>query len=300
MVFVDLMLPLVLLLCAGGLANRSLQVEARPLSRLTLYVLSPALVFNSLARSQLTGWELLGLSAGTILLILGLSVLVSLASPLWRSDARLTSALKLGAVFMNVGNYGLPIILGTCGPQGLERAVVIVVVHQVLMFSLAVYFAARSHLGAWHSLGQVLRMPTAYAALLALGWRYLPFSPPNFLMQTVGLLAQASLPVFLLLLGVQLASVLYSRRWGLLGFGSMIKLVAAPILAALLSRWLHLDILSGRVLILAAAAPSAIVTTMLAIEFDAEPELVSSLTLTTTVLSLLTVPLVVQSLGLVP
>jgi hypothetical protein len=298
-VYANLMLPLVLLLFAGVISRRSLLVEAKPLSKLTLYILSPALVFNSLVRSSLTGQELLGLALGTLLLILSLALVVSILGFLFRWDARLCSALKLGSVFMNVGNYSLPIILSTCGQEGLQRAVVIVVVHQVLMFSLAVYFAARSHLGAWRSVGQVFRMPTAYAAILALCWRYLPIGPPAFLMQAVGLLAQASLPVFLLLLGIQLSSILFSRRWAILGLGSFVKLAIAPLLAYLLSEWIGLDAASGRVLILAAAAPTAIVTTMLAIEFDAEPELVSSLALTTTLLSLLSVPVVVHVLGLV-
>lgn len=298
MIFVDLMLPLVLLLIAGVILHRNLQVEAKPLSKLTLYVLSPALVFHSLVRSELSGLELLKLAGGTVFLIFGLSALISLASPLCGWNPRLTSALKLGAVFTNVGNYSLPIILSTCGPEGLERAAVIIVVHQILMCSLAVYIAARSHLGAWRSLSTVMRMPTAYAAVLALLWRYIPFPPPAFLLHTVGLLAQSSLPIFLLLLGVQLSSVVYTRRWGLLGFGSLIKLAASPALAAWLAVVLGLDRLSGNVLVLAAAAPTAVVTTMLAIEFDVEPEFVSSLTLTTTILSLISVPLVVRSLGL--
>lgn len=292
------MLPLGLLLLAGVMAKRSLQVEAKPLSKLTLYLLSPALVFNSLVRSDLGGLELLKLASATVALILGLSTLISLLSLFLGWPPGLTSAMKLGAVFTNVGNYSLPIIVSLFGTAGLERVAVIIVVHQLLMCSLAVFFAARSHLGAWRSASAVLRMPTAYAALLALGWRQLPAVPPAWLMQTVGLLAQAALPIFLLLLGVQLAGVVFSRRLGLLLLGSSVKLAASPVWAMLLGGWLRLDQISGKVFVLAAAAPTAIVTTMLAIEFEAEPELVSSLTLCTTLLSLLSVPLCITLIGL--
>jgi len=292
-----LMLPIVLLLVAGVIARRSLEVEAKPLSKITLYILSPALVFSSLVKSEVGGLELLKLAAATVGLILGLSALLSLCSRTLRWSPGLTSAMKLGSIFTNVGNYSLPIISSLFGRAGLERVAVIVVTHQLLMCSLAVYFAARSHLGAWRSLGSVLRMPTAYAAVLALVWRQLPVAPPSWLMETSGLLAQAALPVFLLLLGVQLAGVVVSRRLGLLVFGSAVKLGASPAWAILLGSWLSLDQVSGKVLALAAAAPTAIVTTMLAIEFDAEPELVSSLTLCTTVLSLVSVPLCISLIG---
>lgn len=291
------MLPLILLLLAGVIAKRSLQIEAKPLSKITLYILSPALVFSSLVNSEVGGLELLKLATGTVGLILGLSTLLSLSSKALRWTPGLTSAMKLGSVFTNVGNYSLPIIASLFGRAGLERVAVIVVTHQLLMCSLAVYFAARSHLGAWRSLGSVLRMPTAYAAALALGWRQFPIGPPAWLLETVGLLAQAALPIFLLLLGVQLAGVVISRRLGLLVFGSAVKLGASPAWAIVLGSWLGLDQISGKVLALAAAAPTAIVTTMLAIEFDAEPELVSSLTLCTTVLSLVSVPLCIALIG---
>lgn len=298
MVFIDLMLPLVVLLAAGVIAGRCLQLEAKPLSRLTLYILSPALVFNSLVRSSLSGWQLLGLAGGTLAVILCLSLAVSLLCWALRWPARVASAVKLGSVFTNVGNYSLPIILSTCGAAGLERAVVIVVVHQLLLFSLAVYFAARSQMSATRSVGQIFRTPTFYAALIGLLWRRLPLAPPGWLLQAVGLLAQASLPVFLLLLGVQLSRAPFVRRFAVLGLGICVKLVAAPLLAAALATTLHLERLSGQVLTLAAAAPTAVVTVMLAIEFDAEPELVSTLALATTLLSLVSVPLVIRSLGL--
>lgn len=291
------MLPIVLLLLAGVIARRALQVDAQPLSKITLYLLSPALVFNSLVKSKVGGWELLRLAAGTVGLILGLSALISLCSKVLRWSPGLTSAMKLGSVFTNVGNYSLPIIASLFGTAGLERVAVIVVAHQLLMCSLAVYFAARSHLGAWRSLGSVLRMPTAYAAILALCWRQFPAVPPAWLLETVSLLAQAALPIFLLLLGVQLAGVVVSRRVGLLILGSVVKLAASPTWAMFLGMWLGLDRISGQVFVLAAAAPTAIVTTMLAIEFDAEPELVSSLTLCTTLLSLVSVPLCISLLG---
>jgi predicted permease len=297
-VFINLMLPLILLLLGGVIARRCLQVEAKPLSKLTLYLLSPALVFNSLVRSDLAGFELLKLAFGTVALILGLSFLVSLLGYLLGWSPRLVSAMKLGAVFTNVGNYSLPIIVSLFGNAGLERVAVIIVAHQLLMCSLAVYFAARSHFGAWRSFTALLRMPTAYAALAALVWRQQPAVPPQFLLQTTGLLAQAALPIFLLLLGVQLSGATISPMPGLLCLGSLIKLAASPVWAAILALGLGLEQLSGYVLILAAAAPTAIVTTMLAIEFNAEPELVSSLTLCTTLLSLASVPLVISALGL--
>ncbi|NLW17737.1 MAG: hypothetical protein GX033_08885 [Firmicutes bacterium] len=292
------MLPLLLLIAAGALARVSLQIEAKPLARLTLYLLSPALIFNSLYHSQLTGPQLGQLAGGTLLLIVTLSLVLTLLCRLLRFPLPLASAMQLGAVFMNVGSYSLPIIAAACGTEGLERGAVIMVVHQMLMFTLAIFFAARGTLGPQRALSKVLQMPTAYAALAALILRTLGYPLPGWLAQGISLLCQACIPIFLLLLGIQLADMLFSQRWFLLTLGTCFKLGFAPVAANFLARLLHFDSLSQQVFVLAAASPTAVVTTMLAVEFDAEPELVSSLTLVTTLLSLFSIPLIMQLLGL--
>lgn len=293
-----LMFPLLLLILAGGIARRSLQIEAKPLAKLTLYLLSPALIFNSLYHSSLTGSQLGRLAVGTLLLILSLSLLLQLLCRLLRLPASLASAMQLGSVFMNVGNYGLPLIAATSGTPGLERGAVIVIIHQILMFSLAIYFAARGSLGASAALHQVLRMPTAYAAIAALALRYAGYQLPAWFTQSIALLCQACIPIFLLLLGMQLADLLFSRRWLLLALGSCYKLGLAPLLANALARLLRFDSLSQQAFVIAAASPTAVITTMLSVEFNTEPDLVSSLTIVTTLASLFTLPLILNWLGL--
>ncbi len=294
----SLMLPLLLLIGAGGLARRKLQIEAKPLAKLTLYLLSPALIFNSLYHSQLTGPQLAQLAGGTLLLIFTLSCLLALLCRAFGFSVRLASAMQLGAVFMNVGNYGLPIIAAACGSAGLERGAVVMVVHQMLMFSLAVYFAARGSLGSKAAWQKVLQMPTAYAAILALLLRALHYGLPPWLEQGIALLCQACIPIFLLLLGIQLADMIFSQRWLLLSLGTCFKLGLAPLVANCFATLLHFDSLSQQVFVLAAASPTAVVTTMLSVEFDTEPELVSSLTIVTTLASLFSIPLIMQLLRL--
>jgi predicted permease len=295
--FANLMFPVLTLMGAGAVARRCWQVEARPLAQLILYLFCPALVFNSLLNTQLAGADLAGLAAGTILLVSLVCLAAGAPGRILRWPGKLGSAVQLGSAFFNLGNFGLPIIYSTYGQAGLERAVVIVVTHQILLFSLALYLAARSQFGAGAALRRVARMPTGYAALAAFACRRFAYLPPSFIIQPIQLLAQASIPIFLLLLGVQLAGIRFSRRWALLGFGSLLKLGLSPLLASLLGPLLGLEGLSLAVFILAASMPTAVVTVLLAIQYETEPDLVSSLTLTTTLLSLGTIPLIVNSLS---
>ena len=290
--FANLMFPVLTLMGAGAVARRCWQVEARPLAQLILYLFCPALVFNSLLNTQLAGAD-----SGPPPAPFSLVCLAAGPRRILRWPGKLGSAVQLGSAFFNRGTFGLPIIYSTYGQAGLERAVVIVVTHQILLFSLALYLAARSQFGAGAALRRVARMPTGYAALAAFACRRFAYLPPSFIIQPIQLLAQASIPIFLLLLGVQLAGIRFSRRWALLGFGSLLKLGLSPLLASLLGPLLGLEGLSLAVFILAASMPTAVVTVLLAIQYETEPDLVSSLTLTTTLLSLGTIPLIVNSLS---
>jgi malate permease and related proteins len=61
--------------------------------------------------------------------------------------------------------------------------------------------------------------------------------------------------------------------------------------------FLPLDLLLEKVLIVSAAMPSAATTTMYALQFDAEPELVSSITFITTLVSIGTITPLLYLLG---
>jgi malate permease and related proteins len=52
----------------------------------------------------------------------------------------------------------------------------------------------------------------------------------------------------------------------------------------------------ANVMIISAAMPSAATTTMYAVQFDSKPELVSSITLITTLLSIVTIPITLNIL----
>lgn len=111
-------------------------------------------------------------------------------------------------------------------------------------------------------------------------------------MQTVELTGNASIPVMLLLLGIELASVEKSEAFRQVLPGAALKLVAAPILAIGITLGLGLSGTVGRVFVLQAAMPTAITPLALAIEFGnpdnqlTTAEYVGTTILVTTLLSI--------------
>lgn len=286
----EILIPVLLTVGSGYLAGRLLRPDTRPISQLSIYVLMPALVLAFLQKASL-GWQDYGLIAFfTLLLTLIMDQLSGFLAKVMGADPAERSAIQMSAVFMNSSNYGLPVILLAFGQAGAERAVVFIVLQLILLNSLAVFYAARARQSIRESLLNILKMPTIWAIVLAFLLRLFQVEPPEKVWFTLNMMGQASIPVMLLTLGIQLSSTKLTGELGLIGVAAGLRLLFSPLIAIALIYLLGDPRgLTERVLILEAAMPTAVTTSLLAIEFEARPELVASIVLVTTVVSFVTI-----------
>lgn len=315
-VFVAVILPLALVWGAGYVARRVLDLDPKPFSRLGLYLLTAPLIFTSLMESSITAGE-----AGRILLVavLVMALLWLLSAGLirlLRLPAQEGSAFQLAAILTNTVNYGFPATLLALGQAGLERAVVYAVAHAVLANTVGVYIAARGQAGGvGQALRQVLRIPMAYAVVLALLLRWAGVSLDGTvtlwgseiallpsLYRAVELLAQAAIPIFSLVLGMQLggqnqhdgAPEPRQGGWTSPVLAGLMRLVVSPALAWGLVRLVGLTGISAQATILEAAMPSAVISVILATEFDTQPRFVTQVVVGTTLCSMLTLTILLS------
>jgi predicted permease len=132
-----------------------------------------------------------------------------------------------------------------------------------------------------------------YAVLLALLCRWLSIDVPTPLWTSMELMAQGLVPTALVTLGAQLASTrLYVRNFRVLVSNGM-RLLAGPLLAALVCWIWGIHGVVAQVMVICAAAPSAVNTVLLAIEYKSDPEFASQTVFLSTLLSALTMPVVI-------
>lgn len=110
--------------------------------------------------------------------------------------------------------------------------------------------------------------------------------PVEYSLNTI---AGGLVPVALFTLGAQLATRVRWPHWRKVGPVLAMKLVLFPVVMALTVYWLGLWPWPGAMLILAASAPSAVNTFILAIELKADHELAAECVFWTTVISMVTV-----------
>jgi len=296
-IFINNILPAFLVMGAGILLDRALGVDKKSLSRTALYVLTPCLIFSLILESSIEastfGLMLLFVAVITIVMcIVGLVV-----GHLLRWPARTADALVLSVAFLNAGNLGLSVILFSFGEEGLELASAFFVASMISCNTLAAFFAARNSGGARKAVLKVLQLPSLYAFLAALLLRGLSVTMPETLLKPISLIARASVPIMLMMLGLQLSQTRLRGRYKDVSVGVVLRLVVGSLAAVGLARLFGLAGLVGKVAITEASMPTAVTSLLMAIEFDGDADYVSSVIFASTILSALTLTVLLSLLG---
>jgi predicted permease len=287
--FADNILPILIVAGAGFILQRSLRIDPQPLSRIIFYTFTPSLVFSLMNSTEIETNDILRMVVLAITVVAAVGLLSWLLSRLFRLDGRITSAFILTATFMNAGNYGLSLNNLAFGETGLAWASIFFVTSAMLTNSAGVYVATVGRSSPAKALLGLLKVPAVYAIPIALMVRLCGWSVPQALDRSISILASAAIPSMLLLLGMQISRAGMPKRKGLLAAAASIRLLVSPLVAWFAAPLLGLTGMSAKAGILEAATPTAVMTIVIATEFDVEPEFVTSVVLATTLLSPLTI-----------
>ena len=274
------------------LRNRDI-LDPGALSRIALYALSPALIFSSIARSTVPVSELALVAAGVVSLMICLYVIGMVVGAVLTTTDEGRAAYLLSTVFMNSGNYGLPIILFAFGEDGFAIGVLYFVTQSFLTNTAGAYVASRGTAKPREALSNVLRVPALYAAALALPFPLLGVTPPEWLLRPVALLGQAAIPLLLLILGSQLTLHLRREHFQVSAGALATRLLLSPLLAAGLAWTLGFRTETAAVFVVQSAMPTAVFTIVLSLEFGADTDLLAGIVAYATLLSVMTLSILI-------
>lgn len=288
--------PVLFIFLIGFIGQKILKFDIKTISTVALYLMSPMLAFRTFYTNELN-YTYLYIILFAILLTIVLFVIVWITASAMNASRSERSAMILGGVFMNSGNYGVPVVLFAFGSVAFDYGVIMMVFQSILMNSIGIFFASLGGeaQATWRdSMQRVIRMPLIYAALLGVIFQLASISLPEPLMQGISLIADASIPTVMLVLGMQLAVIVRKKvAYRYVTAVTVIRMIISPAVAVAILLILPVtDDLLRAVLIVQAAMPAAANTTMFALQFGTEPDLVSFTTLITTLISLVTIPAV--------
>jgi len=293
--FFNVLIPVFAIFILGYIGEKKIGFDPKSISAMSLYIMTPVLVFKTFY-TNIVNIDYLYITIFALALCAALILIIYLISYIRGYSVKEKCGLILGSVFMNNGNYGTPVALLLFGAAGFHYAIILMVIQTIVMATVGIYFAARGGDiggGFKDTAGVVMRMPIVYGALAGWLFQVTGITISSSFMTTIDLVGNAAIPTIMLVLGMQLAKIsLKNIEREKVIYAITLKLAIAPIIAFGIGYFLPVDPLLKQLMVIMAGMPSAANTTMYAIQFNTEPEFVSVCTFLTTVLSLVSLPVI--------
>ena len=248
---------------------------AQVLSDLAFTIFTPALLFRTTALVDLATLPWVTLAAFFVPTLVVLGAVRLAGQFLRRRDDEPPGAPAVRAISVTFGNtvqVGIPVVLALYGQEGLRLHIAIVSLHALTILTVITAVmeldlardAARRHVGSRPDLARTLLStarntvihPVVLPVLAGLAWNLAGLGLPGPVDDVLVLLAQAVVPVCLILIGVSLHRYGSRTAIGRASAVSVGKLVLLPAVVLVTARWVF-D-LHGRplhVVVLAAALP---------------------------------------------
>jgi predicted permease len=281
-------LPIFAIAGVGFLLARFGAADVKTVSRVVFYGLLPCLAFRMLMGSSASGpivWRLMVLAVS---IMVAMAVVGYIAARALGLDDKPLRAFLMVVMFSNSGNYGLPVVRFAFGPEALTYATIYFLTGSVTTYVASSFFADSTRGRIIGVLDKLWRMPALYglaAALivLAFGW-----TVPQAVLTPVTMLSDAAIPVMILVLGMQLERAVWPSRPGIVMLAVALSLLVTPCIALGLASVLKISGPALQAAVILSSMPVAVITTILALEFELAPEFVTSAVFISTLASPLT------------
>ncbi len=275
-------LPIFTLVLVGFFYSRRVKPDLAGANKLVVDIALPVLIFISLSAKNFDPIAAITLTLASIALIV-LSGL--LAWPFTKISGASRQAFLPCAMFTNVGPIGIPLIALAYGPEGVATAVVLLVISNILHFTLGA--AVMSGKADWR---MVYANPLVWATVLGIASSQLRIVLPEWAQTSGTMIGSVLVPMMLLSLGARLASSQVADAWA--GVKASVLILLVRLIAAfLILGVLPLQGLERGALILFACLPAAVFNFMLADKFQVQPNIVASTVIVGHVFSLAFLPL---------
>ena len=299
-VFANNILPIILLAGAGFTLAKLLHIEARSLGRVVFYVFSPILVFDILLKNKLDLKEAASVIVFTIAMVLSMGAITYLLGTLLKIERPALISILITTMFANTGNYGLPLVSFAFGDKALPYASIYFITTTTLFYTLGVLIASLGHMNFKEAALGLFKIPTLYGVALAILINAWSITIPAPVTRAVELAAGGTIPLMLILLGVELSKVELSGNFRAMQLSVVLRLLVAPLVALLFAAFFGFQGVVRQGTAIQASMPSMVSSTVLATEYQLDSKLITAIIFISTILSPLTLTPLLVLLGAKP
>lgn len=291
------MLVLFILIAVGFVCGKKgviTEHASKKMTDIVLYVVTPCVMISAFQRDfspALLSKVLI--SAGSAVVILAFSIL--LARLVFRGkDVSRKKVLQFSVVFSNCGFMSLPLQKELLGEDGWFYGSIFVAVFNLVVWSYGLVDMSgdKRQLSA----KKLLLNPGILGVAVAILLFVFSVRLPDIIAQPVGHLANLNTPLPMLIIGFYLSQANIKKAFTDLGayLSMALRLAVIPLAVTFGMTALGLDRTMVIAFVIACSAPTAATTTMFAAKFDRDVELSVSTVASSTLVSIITMPLIVS------
>lgn len=267
--------------------------SSKHITDIVLYVVTPCVMITAFQREF--RFELLGKIAIATLcasLIIAGSILIAKLLFRDKNESR-KRVLQFSVIFSNCGFMSLPLQKAILGDDGWFYGSIFVAVFNIFVWTYGL--VSMSGDKKQLSIKKLAFNPGVAGVIIALILFVCKIDLPYIISQPIEYLSALNTPLPMLVIGFYLSQADFKKAFTDLGAyaATAVRLVAIPVVAAIIMSICGIDKTITVAFIIASSAPTAATTTMFAAKYNRDVELSVSAVTVTTLVSIVTMPLVV-------
>lgn len=199
------------------------------------------------------------------------------------------------SIYSNCGFMGFPLLAALFGDEGVFLGSAYVTVFNIFYWTHG-YYVYSSGKGKLDP-KKIILNPGIIATVISLGLYFMKIRLPGVVGQSVKYIADMNTPLAMLVIGTYFAKFDFRKTFSSAGIYavSILKLAVIPVISVFLGNIMGLDSMVNCVIAVSSACPVAAISAIFASEFELDTAYASGTVAVTTVLSILSLPLVVMT-----
>lgn len=302
MVVFQTMLKLFLLLVLGFVLFKCHifdEYTNKKISALIVNVASPMLIISSIAGVEGSNKSIVFLMIGAgILMYIGFIILGKIINRIFPFPKKDWPVYECMVVFANTGFMGYPVLLDVFGQEAVFYASLIHMAFNIFVYTYAIMCLTKGDDSEFKLNFKQLLTPGIILIFVGIFIYLFDIQLPSVLMDTINSVGSLTAPLSMMMIGSSLA--VYPIKDSFTDWRSyvfaFVRLMIVPFVTMIMCRLLHIDPYYANITIITNAMPVGSMVLMLATQYNANVKIVTRNIVVSTLLSVITIPIVVATM----
>ena len=302
MVVFQTMLKLFLLLVLGFVLFKCHifdEYTNKKISALIVNVASPMLIISSIAGVEGNNKSIVFLMIGAgILMYIGFIILGKIINRIFPFPKKDWPVYECMVVFANTGFMGYPVLLDVFGQEAVFYASLIHMAFNFFVYTYAIMCLTKGDDSEFKLNFKQLLTPGIILSFVGIFIYLFDIQLPSVLMDTINSVGSLTAPLSMMMIGSSLA--VYPIKDSFTDWRSyvfaFVRLMIVPFVTMIMCRLLHIDAYYANITIITNAMPVGSMVLMLATQYNANVKIVTRNIVVSTLLSVITIPIVVATM----